>query len=310
MLALAAVALAERHGGPAMLFALLLGMPFNFLATDPRCAAGVDLAARSLLRIAVMLLGLRIAPADIAALGGSTALAVGALVAATMAAGLAVAPLLGRDWRLAVLTGGAVAICGASAALAIAAVLPRDARAERDTLFTVVAVTTLSTAAMIAYPPLFAALGFSDRATGVLIGATVHDVAQVVGAGYSVSDPAGDIATVVKLLRVAMLPAVLVLILAATARRGGGAALAPPWFLVGFVALAGANAAGLVPAVVADAAGEASRGLLVVAIAALGIKTSLRALALVGGGHLWLVVAETVALLLCAATFAALGLLG
>jgi uncharacterized membrane protein YadS len=110
------------------------------------------------------------------------------------------------------MTGGAVAICGASATLAIAAVIPHNDKTERNVLFTVVAVTTLSTVAMVLYPVLFGLLGIDDREIGFLIGATIHDVAQVVGAGYSVSDRAGDAATVVKLMRVAMLPVVLMAI--------------------------------------------------------------------------------------------------
>ena len=136
------------------------------------------------------------------------------------------------------MTGGAVAICGASATLAIAAVIPHNDKTERNVLFTVVAVTTLSTIAMVIYPILFGALGFEDREVGFLIGATIHDVAQVVGAGYSVSDVAGDAATVVKLLRVAFLPVVLMAIVLALRGQGaGGKVPLLPWFMLLFIAL-------------------------------------------------------------------------
>jgi uncharacterized membrane protein YadS len=95
-----------------------------------------------------------------------------------------------------------VAICGTSAALAIAAVIPANDKTERNTLFTVMAVTALSTIAMIAYPLLLGGLGCSELQQSFLIGATIHDVAQVVGAGFSVSDAASETGTVVKLLRV------------------------------------------------------------------------------------------------------------
>ena len=303
-IAAAASFLGDHYGAPVMLFALLIGIAFNFLATDEACAPGIAFAARTLLRVGVALLGLRLTGADVAALGLRGVLVVVGLVALTMAVGFAAARLFGRRWRFALLTGGSVAICGASAALALAAVIPPNDKLERNTLFTVVAVTTLSTVAMIAYPVLFGVMGLTDVQSGFLIGATVHDVAQVVGAGYSISEVAGDTATLVKLIRVALLPVVLLgVILWLRTRQGAGPAAARPGipaFVVAFAALAAANSAGLVPAAVADGASTASRALLVTAIAALGVKTSLKAMTEVGGGHVGVVVIETLALLAAA----------
>ena len=153
---------------------------------------------------------------------------------------------------------------------------------------------------MIIYPLLFGALGLDDVTAGFLIGATVHDVAQVVGAGYSISEVAGDTATMVKLLRVAMLPVVLTIVIICLRYSSVGAAGGRPGiptFLVAFVVLAAVNSTGFVPAVVTDAASTLSRALLVTAIAALGVKTSLKAMTEVGGGHIGIVVVETVVLL-------------
>lgn len=302
--AAAAGFLGSHYGAPVMLFALLIGMAFNFLHAEGPCREGVDLAARFVLRLGVGLLGIRIALDDIARLGGEGALVLAGLVALTIASGFVIAPLLGRQWRFALLTGGAVAICGASAALAIAAVIPANDRTERNTLFTVMAVTALSTVAMVAYPVLFRALGFSEIQQGFLIGATIHDVAQVVGAGFSVSETAGETATVVKLFRVAMLPVVLIAV-ALVLRLGphGGAqgriALLP-WFMVLFVALVVLGSVLRLPEGLVDQVTGLSRACLVVAIAALGIKTSLKALTAVGGGHLAVVVVETLVLLAAA----------
>lgn len=306
--AAAATFLSEHYGAPAMLFALLIGMAFNHLSVEGACPPGLAFASTTLLRTGVALLGARISLADVAALGASAAVEVAGLIALTIGSGFLAARALGRDWRFALLTGGAVGICGAAAAMALAAVLPRDSRAERDTLFTVVAVTTLSTVAMVAYPVLFGALGLNDAAKGFLIGATIHDVAQVVGAGYSVSTEAGDVATVVKLMRVAALPLVLLVVIAALRARGGaGGPVRVPGFLVAFAAIAAANALGLIPHGVAAAASDASRWLLVTAIAALGVRTSLKALGAVGGGHLAVLVAETLALLGAALALVMLG---
>jgi uncharacterized integral membrane protein (TIGR00698 family) len=300
LLALAVAAAArffsDHYGAPAMLFALLFGIAFNFLSTDERCAPGIELASKTLLRAGVALLGFRLSLSEIASLGAGSLLAVAGLLVATIAFGILVAPLLGRHWRFGLLTGGAVAICGASAALAISAVLPRRGELEKDTLFTVMAVTTLSTVAMITYPILTRLLGFDDAETGFLIGATIHDVAQVVGAGYSVSDVAGDLGTLVKLERVAMLPIVL-LAITLVCGKGEGKRAELPLFLVGFVVCVLMNSTGLVPAAVQSGASTLSQWLLTVAIAALGIRTSLKAMVDLGPRHLLLVVAETLFLL-------------
>lgn len=297
----AAAFLGAHYGAPVMLFALLLGMAFNFLHDEGPCRDGIDFAARFILRLGVGLLGIRIVVGDMAQIGLAGAGLLVALIALTIGTGFAVAPLLGRQWRFALLTGGAVAICGASAALAIAAVIPPNENSERNTLFTVIAVTALSTIAMIAYPPLFAALGFSEVQKGFLIGATIHDVAQVVGAGFSISDAAGEVATLTKLFRVAMLPVVLitiVLVLRGTGvSQGQGKIALIPWFMVLFLALVALGSVVDVPAVVQSQIDTLSRACLVTAIAALGVKTSLKALFAVGGGHLAIVVTETLVLL-------------
>jgi uncharacterized integral membrane protein (TIGR00698 family) len=292
--------LSEHYGAPVMLFALLIGMAFHFLSQEGRCVEGVSFTASVLLKIGVALLGVRVSFSQLASLGLAPALIVPTLVAGTVLAGVLMSRMFGRGVKFGVLTGGAVAICGASAALAISSALPRSASSERDTLFTVIAVTTLSTVAMIVYPLIFSAFGFDDQEIGFLIGATIHDVAQVVGAGYSVSDSAGDVATYVKMMRVAMLP-ILVVAIAFIARSGESDMKSSfPWFAVAFAALLVVNSTGIIPQVIVAAMTEASRWLLIAAIAALGMKTSLKAMVDLGGGHIGVVVASTLLLLAAA----------
>jgi uncharacterized integral membrane protein (TIGR00698 family) len=297
----AASFLGSSYGAPVMLFALLLGMAFNFLHVEGPCRAGVDLAAKFVLRLGVGLLGIRIALEDVAGIGLAGAGTLLGLIALTIATGFLASPLFRRQWRFALLTGGAVAICGASAAMAVAAVIPHNDKTERNTLFTVMAVTALSTIAMIAYPPLFQALGMTELQQGFLIGATIHDVAQVVGAGFSVSDPAGEMATIVKLFRVAMLPVVLVLVVLSLRMTGQGAAGGKipllPWFMVLFLLLMALGSTVDLPPVLVQGLNLLSRACLIVAIAALGVKTSIKALTVVGGGHLAIVLIETLVLL-------------
>lgn len=293
--------LSEHYVAPAMLLALLLGLALNFLAEDgTRTAPGVALTARTVLRLGVALLGARISVDMLAGLGAAAIGLVIAGVVLTIVFGLIAARFVHRDWRFALLTGGSVAICGASAAMAIAAVLPRHERSERDLAFTVLSVTVLSTVAMVLYPMLSGLFDFTARDSGVFLGGTIHDVAQVVGAGFSIGPEAGETATLVKLIRVSMLaPVVLCFSLVIRARGladmdGGRPPPLLPGFVLGFLVLAALNSAGLVPVVVADWAGVLSRWALLIAIAAVGIKTSLAKMLDVGGVAIGLIVAETI----------------
>jgi uncharacterized integral membrane protein (TIGR00698 family) len=301
MVAAAADFVSSTYGGPVMLLALLMGMALNFTTEQERVAAGVTFASKKILRIGVALLGLRITFADVVALGAQTVELVTAGVVVTILFGVLTARLLGKDRSFGVLVGGATAICGASAALAISSMLPRKADSGNDVIFTVVAVTAFSTAAMVIYPALFSALGFADREIGVLIGATIHDVAQVVGAGYAVSQEAGDTATVVKLFRVALLlPTVLVISVLYASRRNGkssGFMSLVPLFAIVFAVLVVVGSWGMVPAGVKYIVNDVSRGCLVVAVAAIGLSTSLRSVARVGFGPVLLAGLTTLLLL-------------
>ncbi len=298
VVAAAATFLSEHYGAPVMLFALLLGLSLNFLAGEGKCKAGIEFTARTVLRIGVALLGMRITLEQIAALGWKPFALVVILVVGTIAVSVLAAKALGFQRLFGMLTGGATAICGASAALALAAALPNHPKKERATLFTVIGVSALSTLAMIIYPMIANALGLSPQEAGVFLGATIHDVAQVVGAGYSMSPETGDTATVVKLMRVAMLLPVIVAAAMVTRMQGveAGAQRPPllPWFAVAFLVLACINSTGWVPALVQGGVNEASRWCLVVSIAALGMKTQLKELATVGIKPILLMIGETV----------------
>jgi uncharacterized integral membrane protein (TIGR00698 family) len=303
VVAAAATFLGEHYGAPTLLFALLLGLAMNFLSAEGACGPGIVFAGRTLLRLGVALLGLRITFGQIAGLGWQPLVMVGVSVTLTIAVSMLAAKLMGFQTLFGLLSGGATAICGASAAMALAAALPAHPLKERATLFTVVGVSVLSTSAMVFYPMLVHALGLDARLAGIFIGATIHDVAQVVGAGYSVSREAGDIATVVKLLRVAtLLPVILfasVLARAHARARGSDSAGGPrppllPGFVLGFAALVVIGSLGLLPAAVVQGGNALSRWCLVTAIAAIGMKTQLRELAGVGLKPVLLMLGETV----------------
>lgn len=290
----------EHYGGPVMLYALLLGMACNFLSETPKTAAGIFWSAKHVLHVGVALLGVRMGLDNFTSLGLMPVVLVMAGVTLTMFFGIFLSRRLGLGRQMGILSGGSVAICGASAALAIASILPQKPQSEAHTLLTIVVVTALSTLCMILYPLLVPLLGFTDHTAGVFLGATIHDVAQVVGAGYIISPEAGDTATIVKLMRVAMLvPVCLVLIMVMrnTARSPIKNGIPLPWFLVAFVALAALSSFHLMPDTATIALSEISRWCLIIAIAAIGVKTSLGNLRHVGWKPIVLLVCETLFLL-------------
>lgn len=290
-----AIYLAGQYSAPVMLFALLIGMAMNFLSRQDNYCPGINFAASYLLRIGVALLGLRITFAQVTAIGAANLVVLAAGVFLTIAVGVLLARLLRRSTEFGVLTGGAVAICGASAALAIASMLPSHPDRERQLVFTVLSVTTLSTIAMVAYPVIIDGLGLSRHEVGLFLGATIHDVAQVVGAGYSVSSEVGDFATITKLFRVLMLlPVFAGLLLLYRPQSGVKVGHPFPWFLLGFVACLLLASSGVLPQAVLDFGVSLSTFLLVTAIAALGMKTQLSVLLKGSAVALALVVGETI----------------
>ncbi len=279
-----------------MLYALLIGMAFNFLADDARFATGIRFASRNILRFGVALLGIRITVGDVVDLGWPVTALVAAGVGTTILFGWLIGRACGLKNDHSILSAGAVAICGASAALAISSVLPEHKDRERNTILTVASVTALSTVAMVLYPVFVSYLHFSNSTAGVFLGATIHDVAQVVGAGYIISDETGEISTLVKLMRVALLvPVVIAISLVVRKRQTDGNKREPllPWFLVAFVALVIVNSAGWVPADAHAVLTPVSGWCLLTAVAALGVKTSLKALVDVGPGPVAAMVLQT-----------------
>ena len=301
-LALVATFISNTHGGPQMLYALLLGVAFHFLRMGSKTLPGIEFCSSSLLRLGVGLLGARIAASQIASLGWSTAAIVVLAVVSTLLVGYALAQRLGLTHAQGVLSGGAVAICGASAALAISAVLPRDKQSERFTLMVVVTVTVLSTIAMVLYPLVSQSLNLPPELAGLFLGGTIHDVAQVAGAGYMLNEETGDYAVIVKLFRVSMLAVVVVAVSfmfrGQREMNGKNDAVSPqrlvPWFLWLFLVLVVLNSAGAMPTPVQDGLNWLSRACLVVAIVALGMKTSFEELRSFGWRPMVMLLTETV----------------
>ncbi|MBV8751600.1 MAG: putative sulfate exporter family transporter [Hyphomicrobiales bacterium] len=316
--ALAAAVAVAAYGGnraigtwvpiPAMVLALLIGIALNPVAAWPVCRPGLVFCGKVLLRWAVACLGLRVALADIASLGTAVAVLLIVAMAVTIVVGFALARAFGQPAGYGALAGAATAVCGASATLATATVVPHYQGKEADVAFVVVAVNSLATAGMLLYPLICVRLGFDPQMTGVMLGGTIHDVAQVVGAGYAVSEPVGNVAVIVKLFRVfLLLPVVLAIgwyfTRLGTAQRH--ARVPVPVFALVFLLLCLVNSAVPYVPVAAPVYAPAKAALgvfstwgLLLAIAALGLDTSPAAVARLGWRHVATVIGTTVVILI------------
>lgn len=286
---LAEMTWARQLGLSALTLAIVLGMLIGNIAyarLQPACDPGVDFAKRRLLRLGIILFGLRITFQDIAAVGMRGVLIDTVIVAGTFLLAL----WLGRRWlrmdeSSAMLIGAGASVCGAAAVLAAEPVVKGGAERVAVAVATVVVFGTI---AMFLYPFLYAplqALGGGEAAYGIYVGSTVHEVAQVVVAGQAVSPMAAEQAVITKMIRVMMLAPFLLLLSAWLARRNAADAgaegvqrLVIPWFAVGFIGVAAFNSLQLLPADLHRALLLIDQLLLATAMAALGLTTHASAL--------------------------------
>lgn len=277
---LAAAYLSEHYGAPLMLMGLLIGLAFNFANGDARLHPGLGFASKTLLRWGIVLVGLQITFSQIASLGWVAFGAIAAIVAIVLLSGTIAARTVGRGAAFGTLAGGAVAICGASAALALASILGEKRASQAQLTLVLVAVSAASAVAMSLYPALAHSLHLTDRQAGFLMGASIHDVAQALGAGYSYSPEAGQTATIVKLTRVALLAPALAMV--ALAYPADGAAkrgmVGIPWFVAGFLILCGAHSLVTIPEPLLLLVKPTTTALLLLAVTATGIRSPMHLL--------------------------------
>jgi len=300
-----AILLSNQYQAPVMLFAVLIGLALHSFYQTTKYQQGIDLCASSMLRIAVALLGVRVVISDISDIGFYPLMIVLiGMVAAVLSAKL-VTRLFGLPSAFGVLAGSSVAICGVSAAAAISSVLPEYKSGKKYFALTIVGITCLSTFSMITFPLVSELLDLNIKQAGVFLGGSIHDVAQVVGAGYSHSEKAGDIAVIVKLFRVMLLMPIVVLIFVTyrqnLSKSEGTVNLAQflkfvPPFLLAFIVIAIINNLLTVPIQITDSINAISKTLIIVAMAAIGMKTSFAQLVSLGVKPVLVMVASTFAL--------------
>lgn len=281
---LTALALALRHLpmlsaiSPAIL-AILLGMAARQVIGLPASLKpGLTFSMRTLLRCAVVLLGLQVTFGRILALGLPALLAVAAGLLVCFFGTLWLGARLGVERKLARLIGTGTAICGASAVVAANSVTRGH---DEDVAYALAAVTIFGTLAMLAQPAAAIALHLEPDVAGLWLGASIHEVAQVVGAATQLGSDVTNTATVAKMVRILLL-APMVLGMAAYERRRDAQAhhakVPVPWFVFGFLILVGVASAGLASPVVTASAGWASSAMLAAALAAMGFGIEIGAL--------------------------------
>ncbi|PIC00073.1 YeiH family protein [Caulobacter sp. X] len=304
---LAAAYVSDHYGAPLTLMCLLFGLSMNFLSVDSRLEPGLTIASRTLLRWGIVLVAARVTFGQIAQLGPQALIAIVVIVALTLSCGVLAARKLGFSPAFGALCGGAVAICGASAAMAFASLLGEKRIAQAQLTLVLVGISACSAVAMALYPALAHHLHFSDLRAGFMLGASIHDVAQALGAGYSFSPEAGETATIVKLTRVALLAPAMAVVALFIPKDPNAEISTPilPWFVIGFFGLAAVNSVGLIPAVVANGASKGATALLACAVTATGIRSNMQTLTKTGPRPLLaIVIASVLALALSVAAAA------
>ncbi len=270
--------------GP-VLIAVLLGLAIgNTFSIPSSLGPGLTLASRRILRIGVVLLGARLSMGDVLGLGSAALLASVALMTVAFATMALLAKMLQIPGRLAVLLGVGTAVCGNSAILATAPIVQAK---DKEISLAVGTITVFGTIALLAFPIIGNAVSMPDEVFGFWAGLSINDTSQVVAAGAAYSPRALEIATVVKLVRNALMAPLLLAIAWLTVRRQisdepksardvrMAALKAFPLFVLGFLILAGLNSLGLITESVGGVMASTSSSLIVVAIAGVGLVTRL-----------------------------------
>lgn len=275
---------------PVMLLAIIIGLLLHILNSVSILKDGINWSSRGLLYTGVALMGLRIDLTDLSQVGFMAPLFVILTLITTLLVGYAIARALGQSKDFSILMSGAVGICGVSAAAAICSALEDNPLRDAQLAITIAGITVLSTLAMLLYPFISNALNLNILESGIFMGGGIHNVSQAVGAGYAVSNEAGDLAVIFKLIRVSMLLPVIIVISLVWGKgsstpypnvRSKLKASTPP-FLIVFCLLALLSCLNIVPDLAKNAGNISAYWALIVSLVAIGIKTDTKLVMKVG----------------------------
>jgi uncharacterized integral membrane protein (TIGR00698 family) len=268
----------------ASIIALFMGTIINSFFHPAWMKPALKFTSKRVLKAAIVLLGASLSVGTIMSVGKMTFFVMIFTFAMCFGAGYFIRKLFGLNWKLSNLISAGTGICGGSAVAAIAPVIDAD---DKDIAFAISSTFLFDMVMIALYPLMGKALGMSDIAYGIWAGTSVNDTASVVASGYAFSEAAGDFATMVKLTRtIAIIPTVLVFAWIGTRIKqkelkasGNGKKVnlmnIIPWFIGGFLLLAIINSVGLIPTNVSGIMKGTSKFLMVTALAAIGLNTSL-----------------------------------
>ena len=268
----------------ASVIALFTGMIINTFWRPAWAVPGLKFTSKKILKFAIILLGASLSVSVILSVGKLSLLVMVFTLLTCFGGGYFIGKALGLNWKLSNLISAGTGICGGSAIAAIAPVIDAE---DKDIAYAMSATFLFDMAMVVLFPIMGRMLGLSDEAYGLWAGTAVNDTSSVVAAGYAFSEAGGDFATMVKLTRtLSIIPTVLVFafINVRLARKkqleATGAKVKIwglfPWFIVGFLALAALNSTGIIPAEISKIAKNASKFLMVAALAAIGLGTSFK----------------------------------
>jgi uncharacterized integral membrane protein (TIGR00698 family) len=256
-----------------ILLALLLGMVVgNAVKLPAPVQPGIGFTSSKLLELSVIFLAFGIDYGHIAALGAGSFSIILVMVVSMVLITFHLAKLVRCPGSTGWLVGFGTAICGSSA---IAALSPRVAKDKEDVAIAMAVVNLFGSVGMIVLPLVLVRFGMSDTRLGVLIGGTLHSVGNVVGAGYALSDEVGEVATTIKLARVALLSPALILfnyLVNRSEARSWREHLQLPWYLWGFIGISLLIIVLPMPDAVLQAMEVAGKLALTIALAAIGLK--------------------------------------
>ena len=267
----------------ASIIALFMGTIINSFFHPAWIKPALKFTSKRILKVAIVLLGASLSVNTIMSVGKMTFFVMIFTFAMCFGGGYFIRKLFGLNWKLSNLISAGTGICGGSAIAAIAPVIDAD---DKDIAFAMSSTFLFDMVMIALYPLMGKALGMSDIAYGIWAGTSVNDTASVVASGYAFSEAAGDFATMVKLTRtIAIIPTVLVFAWIGTrakqkemeAANGQKVNLMKviPWFIAGFLLLAILNSIGAIPVTVSGIMKSTSKFLMVTALAAIGLNTSL-----------------------------------
>ena len=268
----------------ASIIALFMGTIINSFFHPDWMKPALKFTSKKILKLAIILLGASLSVNVILSVGKMTFFVMIFTFAMCFGGGYFVRKIFGLNWKLSNLISAGTGICGGSAVAAIAPVIDAD---DKDIAFAMSSTFLFDMVMIALYPIMGRLLGMTDIAYGIWAGTSVNDTASVVASGYAFSEAAGDFATMVKLTRtIAIIPTVLVFayigirvkqkeMQAVSGGKKVNIVKIIPWFIGGFLALALLNSVGCIPAGVSGAMKTASKFLMVTALAAIGLGTSI-----------------------------------